>query len=106
MARAVAKTIRWSHDGRNEDGSAVVPTDFRSWSLEVNGVAALSVPLGWDEDGEYAISTAEMPVFAETGNYAIRLSLVVDGAASEYSAPANFVLEARKPTAPFGLSVA
>lgn len=107
MARAIPKTIRWQHDGDYDQGGALDAADFRAWSLEVNGAAVLSVPRTWETDGQYEISTAAMPVFSEAGGYTIRLQLIMaDDIESDYSQPATFTLEASKPTAPFGLSVA
>lgn len=101
-----AKTISWHHDGLNEDGSAIAPEAFRGWTLEVNGSAAVSVPRGWETDGDYSISTADMSAFAEPGEYRIRMALVTDGGPSEWTAPVLFQLVPSKPKAPFGLAVA
>lgn len=106
MARAKSKTIRWQHDGRDTDGHALVAEDFVGWSLEVNGEEVMSVPRGWETDGQYEVPTADVGAFEEAGDYSIRLRLIFEGASSDFSAPMAFILEASKPTAPFGLSVA
>lgn len=103
---AQAKTIRWQHDGRNEDNTSIAAEAFRGWTLEVNGEEAVSVPRSWETDGEYAVSTTDMPVFEDAGAYQIRMALITTGGPSDWTAPVTFTLAESKPKAPFGLAVA
>lgn len=101
-----AKTIRWQHDGRNTDNTVIVPANFRGWTLEVNGAEVASVPAGWETDGEYALSTADVAAFDEPDTYTIRMALVTAGGISAYTAPVTFELLESIPKPPFGLAVA
>lgn len=101
----VSKIISWRHDGMGA-GGAIAASDFRGWTLEVDGVEAASVPTGWETDGQYQLPTSEMPVFASAGDYVIRMRLVTIGGASEWTAPVRFTLVEGRPNAPFALAVA
>jgi hypothetical protein len=103
---AKAKIISWRHDGLNVDGTPIAEEAFRGWTLEVNGAATVSVPRGWWTDGQYSISTADMPVFSEAGRYAIQLALVTTGGTSDFTPVVSFELLESLPKPPFGLAVA
>ena len=97
-------TLSWRHDGKNTDGSAFDATRFGGWELDVNGTGMLSVPLGWETDGEYQAPIAELNL--PEGDYSLRLRLVTnEDIPSAYSAPVAF--EIRKvPNGPLDFSVA
>lgn len=100
----IAKTISWRHDGKA--GDADIPAaDFRAWTLEVNGSEAVSVPRQWETDGQYALSTREMPTFAAAGQYTIRMKVVTRTGESTWTAPVTFTLVEAPPSPPFALAV-
>lgn len=104
------RTIRWRHDGKNTDGSSFDPAQFGGWQLDINGAPSVSVPIGWEADGEYEapVTALELP----EGDYRAAMRLVkkdpVDPSKVILSDPSNVIdFEIRAvPSAPFDLSVA
>lgn len=102
-----SKTLSWSHNGLNTDGTPIAPENFRGWTLEVNGEEAVSVPRPFVEgEAEYSISTGDMPAFEEPGNYIIRMRMAATHGDSAWTEPVSFRLLAAPPSTPFGLAVA
>lgn len=101
-----ARTLSWTHDGKNTDGTDIALADFRGWGIEVNGTEVVSVPRSWEPDGTYEIQTKDMAAFAKAGTYAIRMKLVTSGGDSVWTSPLSFTLAESKPNPPFGLAVA
>ncbi len=98
--------FRWRHDGRNTDGTPFTADQFAGFELEVNGQGAVSIPAGYDADGEYEVPFTDLPAISQTGNYTLRLRVVNRaGSASAFSAPVTFAMDFRVPTAPSALAV-
>lgn len=95
----------WTHGGKNTDGSDFDPERFHGWELELNGEAALSIPVGWNQGGEYEAPVASLEL-AE-GDYSARLRLVTvtPEIASDWSGAVSFRIR-KTPEAPRNFSVA
>lgn len=98
--------LRWNHDHLNTDGSAFTAAQFAGYEVEINGEGAVSVPAGYDADGQYELPLANLAAVQETGTYSMRLRVVNNaGNPSGWSNPVSFAMDFRVPTAPTGLSV-
>lgn len=103
--------LTWQHDGRNTDGSQFGAASFAGWEIEIDGEVGLSIPAGWETDGNYELPLNLMPQLSEVGSHNVRMRLVANAAngtdtvASEWSNAASYAMSA-VPTAPFGLAVA
>ena len=96
--------MRWSHDGKNTDGSNVPANAFQGWEVAINGAPSVAIPIGWQEsDGSYEAPIASLNL--KTGDYVMTLRLVTTYGASGWSAPVEFEVRAQ-PTSPLSFSVA
>jgi|GEM_PF-4143833 hypothetical protein len=96
-------TLKWRHDGKYADGTPIAPEDFGRWEIELNGEHVFSIPVGWDQDGDYETPIADMDL--KEGEYTLRMRLVTArGVESPWSSATHFVI-GRVPAAPFDLAV-
>lgn len=97
--------LTWRHDGKNTDGSIFDASQFGGWELEINGELAVSVPIGWSDAGVFELPLIDLEAIQVTGDYTLRMRLRhKNGNVSDWSEPASFSMDFRKPERPFGLS--
>lgn len=107
--------LKWKAPTTFTDGSAFGQGDFKGFSFDIDGQPAISVPMGWDTDGDYEldITAAVAPIAPETrATHAVRMYTVAQLSdaqrtivTSDPSAPVSFTLDQRKPKPPFGVAV-
>lgn len=99
--------MRWTAPTQYTDGSAFGEADFAGFTLYIDGAAGVSVPRGWDADGEYEMDLAAFPELIAYGEHRIGLTVVARNGSESAPAEATYMLvDERKPNSPFGLSVA
>lgn len=98
--------LSFTHDGKNTDGSAFDPTLFNGFEVQIDGIAALSIPITWNTQGTYTAPIA--PLGLATGSHTIAVQLLSkNGNNSAWSVPsAAFSIDLRTPTAPLAVTVA
>jgi hypothetical protein len=95
--------LTWTHNGKNTDGSAFDATMFNGWEGELDGVPALSIPIGWNTGGTFEFPLGSLAL--ANGNHTLRLRLLAkNGVASDYSNAATFTVDTRKPNPPASLA--
>lgn len=96
-------TIRWNQANTYTNGAPFGVAEFGGYELQINGQPAVSIPVGYDADGEYEFlfdSLGRPP-----GRYTIALRVVDKaGTASEFSEAVVFDF-AVAPSRPTNLSV-
>lgn len=98
----MATKFVWAQPKQNTDGSAFDAAQFAGYELEVDGAAAVSVPVAWNDSGNYELPFAGLS-FAD-GSHVARIRVKhVNGAVSDFSDSAAFTV-ARQPVAPFGFA--
>lgn len=98
--------LTWRHDGKNVDESAFTAEQYAGFELELNGQAAVSVPVAFSTEGRYSLPLADLAAVQTTGSYNLRMRTVAkSGAVSAWSEGVSFSMDFRVPAAPYGLSV-
>jgi hypothetical protein len=101
--------LRWQGPTQYEDGSAFGAADFAGFTFDIDGAPAVSVPLGWDNDGSYEYEITSLvppPPAGQRAEHTVRMYTVArNGRTSAPSDPATFVVDLRVPRAPFGVAV-
>lgn len=98
------KELVWTHAGKWQDDAPFLATDFAGWQLYSNGVALVSVPRGWETDGEYTYPIADLKL--APGMYTFTMTLKSKNGLESPQSPAAVFQIARIPAAPLALSVA
>jgi hypothetical protein len=105
VATAISKFM-WRQEKKFVDGSDFTAEHFGGFTFEIDGKPAVSVPVGWDEDGLYELPIADIvtPLY---GEHTARMNVVTKaGVPSDWTPLLTFmVVDDRKPSAPFSLAV-
>jgi predicted RNase H-like HicB family nuclease len=104
--------LSWTHSLEWEDGSPLKQAELAGFALYIDGQAAVSVPVGWEADGQWEVPLKDFPAATTFGDHRLEVSIRArraDGTVieSERSEPVSYTwADERTPSRPFGLSVA
>lgn len=100
----MARTVSWANPTTYTDGSAYGQADNAGYTLQLDGVGAISVPLAWGTS--FDISTLAAFAALKRGSHKVAVAAVSkEGAQSDFSAPASFPV-VFPPMAPTSVAVA
>jgi hypothetical protein len=84
------QTIDWIGPDTYEDGTPYGQADHGGYELELNGLAAIAVPVAWNVSNAYSLPIAGLPNLRQ-GNNAIRMRTVAaNGQVSDYTGVVTF----------------
>ena len=102
------KKLLWAAPTKNTDESVFDQSQFAGFTLYIDGKPGVSVPVGWDADGQYEMDLATMPDLVTYGTHTVAMTVTNKVGAESAKTPAvtyTFADE-RVPKAPFGLALA
>jgi hypothetical protein len=97
------------HDLKWSDGSALAAGDFGGLTLYIDDLPAVSIPLGYEADGEWEMPLKDFAAATVIGTHTLRVSLAAKRAGGEIvesdpSEPVAYTYaDERVPTRPFGV---
>jgi hypothetical protein len=94
----------WTQPLVDQGGVLFTQARYNGYEIEINGAPAVSIPVGWDSDGEYSFPIADaVPGY---GLFSARIRVLSkDEGPSGFSNAATFVIAA-PPVEPQNFSVA
>lgn len=102
------KKMSWDAPTQNTDGSVFDQSQFKGFTLYIDGKPGLSIPIGWDTDGHYDMDLAAIPDLITFGTHSIALTVTnKQNVESAKAGPVSYnYVDDRVPKSPFGLAVA
>jgi hypothetical protein len=107
----MAKNLSWVGPTTYTDGSAFGSADYAGYEIQVNGEAAVALPLAFNPTNQYVFDVSTLAsVQAEPGairQFTVALRTVArNGQVSDWSQSVQFSLDLRVPNPPTSLAVA
>lgn len=83
-------TLYWQGTTEYVDGSPFTAADLRGYEVEVNGLDAFAIPIGWNDNNTYSFPLVDLPNIKQ-GTNAVRMRTVAaNGQASDWTDPVTF----------------
>src|SRR5688572_15667985 len=103
--------LRWQGPTTWSNGNPFTQADYAGYEVQVNGQAAVALPVQWAPSNQYSLELASLAAIeAEEGEirvFSVALRTVAsNGLTSDWSAPLSFSLDLRTPNPPTSLAVA
>lgn len=84
------QNIEWTGPTTYTDGRPYGQADHGGYELEVNGLPAVAVPVGWNVENKYTLPVVDLPNLKQ-GNNAIRMRTVAaNGQVSDWTGVVTF----------------
>jgi hypothetical protein len=100
----MARVVKWDNPTAYTDGSTYGQQDNAGYTIQLDGVGAISVPLAWGTS--FDISTLSAYAALKRGTHKVAVAAVSkEGAQSDFSAPSPFPV-VFPPMAPTNVQVA
>lgn len=97
--------LQWTGPSTYVDGLPYGEADHGGYEIEVNGEAAVAIPLGWDADNHYEFPIADLPHIKQGDNAARMRTVAANGEVSDWTPVVMFSFRS-KPRASADLVVA
>ena len=104
--------LTWTHDGRNEDGSAYTQDQHVGFGLYLDGEQVATLPAALNPAGEYSVRVGDLGL--EVGTYSVELTTIarrlIDGVQAHIQSLRSDAItlvidDTRRPSRPFQLAV-
>lgn len=99
------KELQWTGPSTFTDGKPYGEAEHGGYEIEVNGQAAVAIPLGWDSDNQYEFPLADLPHVKQGDNAARMRTVAANGQVSDWTGSVTFPY-ASTPRPPANLVVA
>ena len=86
----MATNLLWTGPTTYTDGAPYGAADHGGYELELNGVAAIAVPLSWQSNNQYTLPLAGLPNLKQGTNAARLRTVAANGQVSEWTAAVTF----------------